>query len=59
MRMTDTDSFDDRVRRRAYELYLARGGAGGSEMDDWLEAERQLLFPAEQSMSSALEATSP
>lgn len=27
---------------RAYELYLARGGADGSDLDDWLQAERDL-----------------
>ena len=30
------------VARRAYELYLARGGADGQAMDDWLAAEREL-----------------
>lgn len=59
IRTTDTASHDDRVRRRAYELYVARGGAGGSEMDDWLEAERQLRVRHEHSATSALEATSP
>src|SRR5262245_656425 len=28
---------------RAYELYERRGGQGGHELDDWLEAERQVL----------------
>ena len=32
----------DAVRRRAYELYQSRGGAGGSELDDWLTAEREV-----------------
>jgi hypothetical protein len=30
------------VARRAYELYLARGGSDGQAMDDWLAAEREL-----------------
>lgn len=30
------------IRRRAYQLYLERGGAHGSDFDDWLEAEREL-----------------
>jgi hypothetical protein len=30
------------ISRLAYELYQARGGANGSPLDDWLEAERQL-----------------
>jgi hypothetical protein len=32
----------DQVAMRAYELYLARGGADGGALDDWLSAEREL-----------------
>jgi Protein of unknown function (DUF2934) len=32
----------DRIARRAYELYLARGGRDGGDFDDWLAAEREL-----------------
>ena len=32
----------DEVARRAYEIYVGRGGANGCDVDDWLEAERQL-----------------
>ena len=32
----------ERVARRAYEIYLARGGADGMAMEDWLAAEREL-----------------
>lgn len=39
--MTDGPlSDEDAIRRRAYELYLARGDTGGSETEDWLAAER-------------------
>jgi hypothetical protein len=30
------------VSRRAYELFLSRGAQHGRDLDDWLEAERQL-----------------
>lgn len=30
------------IARRAYELFEARGGAGGDALADWLEAERQV-----------------
>jgi len=30
------------IAQRAYEIYEARGGSSGSELDDWTEAERQL-----------------
>ncbi len=32
----------EEIERRAYELYLARGGAHGHDIEDWLEAEREL-----------------
>ncbi|HTI64827.1 MAG TPA: DUF2934 domain-containing protein [Gemmatimonadaceae bacterium] len=30
----------DEIRRQAYALYLSRGGGDGSDLSDWLEAER-------------------
>jgi hypothetical protein len=33
----------DRIALRAYELYLARGGADGGDFDDWIAAERELI----------------
>ena len=38
----DNADYGDRVAQRAYELYLARGGADGQDFDDWLAAEREL-----------------
>jgi hypothetical protein len=32
----------DAIAKRAYEIYLNRGGQHGADLDDWLEAERQL-----------------
>jgi len=32
-----------RIAERAYELYLQRGHEHGHDMEDWLEAERQIL----------------
>ena len=32
----------DRLAQRAYELYLARGGQDGRDVDDWLTAEQEL-----------------
>jgi hypothetical protein len=30
------------IARRAYDLYLARGREPGHQLDDWLQAEREL-----------------
>jgi len=35
----------DRLAQRAYELYLARGGEDGRDLEDWLTAEREFLEP--------------
>jgi hypothetical protein len=32
----------EEIAARAYELYQARGGQDGSDVDDWLAAERDL-----------------
>ena len=32
----------EEIRLRAYEISLERGGLPGSELDDWLQAEREL-----------------
>ena len=34
------ENTEEEIRRRAYELYLSRGGANGDDVSDWLEAER-------------------
>jgi hypothetical protein len=33
---------EEEIRCRAYEIYLERGEQPGSELDDWLQAEREL-----------------
>ena len=33
---------EDRIRIRAYELYLRRGGRGGSPEQDWFQAMREI-----------------
>jgi hypothetical protein len=33
----------EEVRKRAYEIYEQRAGAPGSEVEDWLKAESEIL----------------
>ena len=35
---------EDEIRQRAYELYLERQSETGGPLDDWLEAEAELLL---------------
>jgi hypothetical protein len=46
----ETLPLDERIRRRAYELYLHRGGTDGSELEDWLQAEQEMLAEQDQKL---------
>jgi len=37
------DDLQVRIAQRAYELHAERGYRGGHALDDWLEAEREVL----------------
>ena len=50
----EIQTLSERIRARAYELFLARGGAEGNDMYDWLAAERELA-PKTQINESDLE----
>ncbi len=42
-------NLDDEIRRRAYELFEQRNGGPGSEQEDWLRAETEILSRYQQS----------
>jgi hypothetical protein len=52
---------DEAIAKRAYELFLQRGSVAGHEMDDWLEAEAELMLALERPTSTAtrLDAAGP
>jgi len=33
----------EQIQRRAYELFMARGGTHGCDLADWLAAEQELM----------------
>ena len=39
---TAPETAEEEIRIRAYEIYLQRGGQPGFELEDWLQAEREL-----------------
>jgi hypothetical protein len=48
----DAIPLEELIRRRAYELYVERGNQSGSERDDWLQAEEEVL-QSEQRLKTA------
>ena len=40
------DPLEDIIRKRALEIYERQGKQDGHELDDWLEAEREVLEAA-------------
>jgi hypothetical protein len=43
-------SLEERIQKRAYELYVSRGNQSGSELDDWLQAEDEIQRAEEQAL---------
>ena len=42
------NDIEESIRRRAYELYEQRGRIEGFALDDWLQAEREILGAQKQ-----------
>jgi hypothetical protein len=38
----------EEIELRAHQIYVERGGADGSDVEDWLRAERELLEKCEK-----------
>ena len=38
------DNVKERITRRAYENFVQRGSVDGHDLDDWLNAERELII---------------
>ena len=43
----DTEMLTDQIRQLAYHLFESRGGGDGRDVDDWLDAERELILTPE------------
>lgn len=39
---SQTQPAPEQIRQRAYEIYVSRNGVPGDEVQDWLQAEREL-----------------
>jgi hypothetical protein len=49
----ETLPLEERIRRRAYELYVERGNQSGSELDDWLRAEEEILRAQDEAIGDS------
>ena len=49
----------EEIRKRAYELYLEHREESGREVEDWLEAERELRGESESEESDERETVRP
>ncbi len=47
-RSTEYGTIEERIRARAYELFLSRNGQGGSPETDWTQAETEILSSLER-----------
>ena len=43
---------EEQIRQRAYELYEARGRQDGLELDDWQQAEKEIVGVRRKSIAA-------
>jgi len=56
---TESLSLEERIRHRAYEIYVKRGNQSGSDLDDWLQAEQEIRSATERAIDEASEESFP
>lgn len=52
-------TLEERIRRRAHELYLQRGQQPGSPLQDWLQAEGEIRGADDQAVDEASKESFP
>jgi hypothetical protein len=50
---TSPTDIDERIRRRAYEIYEQRDRIDGLDLDDWLQAESEIMGAIQPRKSKA------
>lgn len=50
---------EERIRRRAFELYASRGKRPGRALDDWLQAEEEIRDVDDRLVDEASEESFP
>ena len=48
---------EQKIRRRAYEIYLERGAEPGRDLEDWLQAEREYTTDLDARLTRHLDAS--
>jgi hypothetical protein len=45
------DSLKELIEKRAYQLFLDRGGEHGYHIEDWLQAEKEIIIQLEKDLA--------
>ena len=53
MTRKNTEALQGEIARRAYELYEARGCVDGFDVEDWLQAERDIVGSTQAGKAAA------
>ncbi len=54
-KLANDEEMHAKVSLRAYEIYLSRGCEPGCEMEDWLQAENEILVSSTEEQPPAVE----
>jgi Protein of unknown function (DUF2934) len=50
--LSDSQELEEKIRQRAYELYLERGQEHGHDVEDWMRAEQEIRRRYVRSMAA-------
>jgi hypothetical protein len=53
MTRRNTEALQEEIARRAYELYEARGYVDGFDVEDWLQAEQDIVRSTQTGKAAA------
>ena len=56
IKTAQSDDIENRIRDRAYQLYEQRGSVDGFALDDWFQAEAEILRAQKQPKVKAAKA---
>jgi HSP20 family protein len=49
--LRELENFLDRTQRRAFDLFNQRGSCPGADLDDWLQAEREIVWSPQSELT--------
>ena len=58
-REVNMESVREKIEKKAYELFLQRGGVHGYAIEDWIKAEKEVMSGSDKNAGAAAKTKKP